>query len=111
MENPIAQGAHVNRMRLVHEKGQRMYLWRSVNREARSSTVLLQHSRPTRSPQAHAQGAAINTVVPKRVTTDQLRSYGAAFRHLGLGCDHEQARDKTIAPRIHIRSCDGASAR
>src|ERR1700747_2877983 len=27
---------------------------------------------------------------PTRVTTDKLRSYGAAFRHLGLSCDHEQ---------------------
>jgi DDE domain len=27
---------------------------------------------------------------PKRVTTDQLRSYGAALRHLGLNCHHEQ---------------------
>jgi hypothetical protein len=27
---------------------------------------------------------------PTRVTTDKLRSYGAAFRHLGLSCHHEQ---------------------
>ena len=29
---------------------------------------------------------------PTRVTTDKLRSYGAAFRHLGLSCHHEQGR-------------------
>jgi transposase-like protein len=33
----------------------------------------------------HEQGFA-----PTRVTTDKLRSYGAAFRHLGLSCHHEQ---------------------
>src|SRR6267142_1074580 len=27
---------------------------------------------------------------PKRVMTDKLRSYGAAFQHLGLSCHHEQ---------------------
>src|SRR6516165_9160155 len=27
---------------------------------------------------------------PTRVTTDKLRSYSAAFRHLGLSCHHEQ---------------------
>jgi hypothetical protein len=27
---------------------------------------------------------------PTRVTTDKLRFYGAAFRHLGLSCHHEQ---------------------
>ncbi len=28
--------------------------------------------------------------VPKRLTTDKLGSYGAAFRHLRLTCPHEQ---------------------
>ena len=27
---------------------------------------------------------------PKSLTTDKLGSYGAAFRHLGLTCPHEQ---------------------
>jgi putative transposase len=27
---------------------------------------------------------------PKRVVTDKLRSYGAAFQHLRLSCHHEQ---------------------
>src|SRR5712675_777957 len=31
---------------------------------------------------------------PKQVTTDKLRSYGAAFRHLGLSCHHEQGLRK-----------------
>jgi putative transposase len=27
---------------------------------------------------------------PTKVTIDKLRSYGAAFQHLGLSCHHEQ---------------------
>jgi putative transposase len=45
------------------------------------------------------------------MTTDKLRSYGAAFRHLGLSCHHEQGRRETIVRRIRIKWCVGASAR
>jgi transposase-like protein len=39
---------------------------------------------------------------PKRVTTDQLRSYGAALRHLGLGCHYEQGlRQNNRAQNSH----------
>ena len=39
---------------------------------------------------------------PKRVTTDKLRSYGAAFRHLGLSCHHEQGlRQNNRAENSH----------
>ena len=39
---------------------------------------------------------------PARVTTDQLRSYGAAFRHLGLSCHHEQGlRENNRAENSH----------
>jgi putative transposase len=31
---------------------------------------------------------------PKMVVTDKLRSYGAAFRHIGLACHHEQGLRK-----------------
>jgi transposase-like protein len=31
---------------------------------------------------------------PKTVTTDKLRSYGAAFQHLRLSCHHEQGLRK-----------------
>src|ERR1700745_3209941 len=29
---------------------------------------------------------------PTRVTTDKLRSYGAAFRYVGLSCHHDQGQ-------------------
>ena len=39
---------------------------------------------------------------PKQVTTDKLRSYGAAFRHLGLSCHHEQGlRQNNRAENSH----------
>src|SRR5207245_8442890 len=40
--------------------------------------------------------------VPKTVTTDKLRSYGAAFQHLGLSCHHEQGlRQNNRAENSH----------
>jgi transposase-like protein len=30
---------------------------------------------------------------PTRVTTDKLRSYSAAFRHLGISCHHDVRRE------------------
>jgi transposase-like protein len=39
---------------------------------------------------------------PKRVVTDKLRSYGAAFRHLRLSCHHEQGlRQNNRAENSH----------
>jgi len=39
---------------------------------------------------------------PTRVTTDKLRSYSAAFRHLGLSCHHEQGlRENNRAENSH----------
>jgi hypothetical protein len=39
---------------------------------------------------------------PKMVTTDKLRSYGAAFQHLGLSCHHEQGlRQNNRAENSH----------
>src|SRR5580693_3525094 len=39
---------------------------------------------------------------PTRVTTDKLGSYGAAFRHLGLSCHHEQGlRENNRAENSH----------
>src|ERR1700693_4119580 len=39
---------------------------------------------------------------PKKLTTDKLGSYGAAFRHLGLSCHHEQGlRQNNRAENSH----------
>jgi len=66
---------HLDEM-VVRIAGRRMYRWRAVD---------------------HKQGFA-----PKQVTTDKLRSYGAAFRHLGLSCHHEQGlRQNNRAENSH----------
>jgi putative transposase len=65
---------------VVRIAGKRMYLWRAVDHEGEILDVLLQRRRDRRAAVKlmrkllRKQGFA-----PKRVTTDQLRSYGAAF--------------------------------
>src|SRR6202049_2219904 len=93
---------HLDEM-VVRIAGKRMYLWRAVDHEGEVLDVLLQGRRDRRAAVKlmrkllRKQGFA-----PKRVTTDQLRSYGAALRHLGLSCDHEQGlRQNNRAENSH----------
>jgi len=85
------------------DRGQRMYLWRAVDHEGEILDVLVQRRRD--------RGAAVRLMrklmrkqgfAPKRVVTDKLRSYGAAFQHLGLSCHHEQGlRQNNRAENSH----------
>jgi len=81
---------HLDEM-VVQIAGRRMYLLRAVDHEGEILDVLLQRRRDRR-----AAGKLMHKLLrkqgfaPKTVTTDQLRSYGAALRHLGLVCHHEQ---------------------
>src|SRR5258707_6365729 len=93
---------HLDEM-VVRIAGQRMYLWRAVDHEGEILDVLLQGRRDRRAAVKlmrkllRKQGFA-----PKRVTTDQLRSYDAALRLLGLGCHHEQGlRQNNRAENSH----------
>src|SRR3984957_20287617 len=93
---------HLDEM-VVRIAGKRMYLWRAVDHEGEILDVLLQRRRDRRAAVklmrklVRKQGFA-----PKRVTTDRLRSYGAALRHLGLGCHHEQGlRQNNRAENSH----------
>jgi putative transposase len=93
---------HLDEM-VVRIAGKRMYLWRAVDHEGEILDVLLQRRRDRRAAVKlmrkllRKQGFA-----PKRVTTDQLRSYGAALRQLGLGCHHEQGlRQNNRAENSH----------
>jgi transposase-like protein len=93
---------HLDEM-VVRIAGRRMYLWRAVDHEGEILDVLLQRRRDRRAAARlmrkllRKQGFA-----PKRVTTDQLRSYGAALRHLGLRCHHEQGlRQNNRAENSH----------
>jgi putative transposase len=93
---------HLDEM-VVRIAGKRMYLWRAVDHAGEILDVLLQHRRDR-----HAAVKLMRKLLrkqgfaPKRVTTDQLRSYGTALRHLGLNCHHEQGlRQNNRAENSH----------
>src|SRR5215208_29171 len=85
---------HLDEM-VVRIAGKRMYLWRAVDHEGEVLDMLVQRRREKRAALRlmrkllRKQGFA-----PKLLTTDKLGSYGAAFRHLGLTCPHEQGLRK-----------------
>jgi transposase-like protein len=88
---------------VVRIAGKRLYLWRAVDHEGEILDVLVQRRRDRRAAVRlmrkllKKQGFA-----PKKVTTDKLRSYGAAFRHLGLACQHDQGlRQNNRAENSH----------
>jgi transposase-like protein len=85
---------HLDEM-VVRIAGERMYLWRAVDHEGEILDMLVQRRRDKRAAVRlmrkllRKQGFA-----PKIVVTDKLRSYGAAFRQLGVTCRHEQGLRK-----------------
>src|SRR5213082_3545368 len=93
---------HLDEM-VVRIAGKHMYLWRAVDHEGEVLEILVQRRRDKRAAVKlmrkllRKQGFA-----PKQVTTDKLGSYGAAFRHLGLSCRHEQGlRQNNRAENSH----------
>ena len=93
---------HLDEM-VVRIAGKRMYLWRAVDHEGEILDVLLQRRRDRRAAvKLMRKLLRKHGFAPKRVTTDQLRSYGAALRHLGLNCHHEQGlRQNNRAENSH----------
>jgi transposase-like protein len=85
---------HLDEM-AVRIGGERMYLWRAVDDEGEVLEVLVQKRRDKR-----AAGKLMRKLLkkhgfaPTRITTDKLRSYGAAFAELKLSALHEQGRRK-----------------
>jgi|SRR5215831_5953935 len=81
---------HVDEM-LIRIADRRMYLWRAVDHEGEILDMLVQRRRDKCAALRlmrkllKKQGFA-----PKLLVTDKLRSYGSAFRQLGLTCPHEQ---------------------
>src|SRR3712207_9430686 len=81
---------HLDEM-VVRIAGKRMYLWRAVDSEGEVLDVLVQRRRNEAAARKlmrkllRKQGFA-----PTVITTDKLRSYGAAFAELGLTARHEQ---------------------
>src|ERR1700726_4417132 len=93
---------HLDEM-VVRVAGKHMYLWRAVDHEGEVLEILVQRRRDKRAAiklmrkLLRKQGFA-----PKRVTTDKLRSYAAAFQHLGLSCRHEHGlRQNNRAENSH----------
>jgi putative transposase len=85
---------HLDEM-VVRIAGETVYLWRAVDHEGEVLDVLVQRRRD--------KAAALKLMrkllkkqgfAPAVVVTDQLRSYSAAFREIGLSARHEQGRRK-----------------
>ena len=76
---------------VVRIAGKHMYLWRAVDHEGEVLDMLVQRRRDKR-PALRLMRKLLTKqgFAPKLLTTDKLRSYGAAFRHLGLTCHPER---------------------
>ena len=88
---------------VVRIAGKHMYLRRAVDHEGEVLEILVQRRRD-RSAAVKLMRKLLRKqgFAPTRVTTDRLRSYGAAFRHLGLSCHHEQGlRENNRAENSH----------
>jgi transposase-like protein len=98
---------HLDEM-VVRIAGRRMYLWRAVDHQGEILEMLEQRRRNKRAAlRLMRKLLRKHGVAPKLVVTDQLRSYGAAFRDLRLTCRHDQGLRKNN----RAKSCDGESAR
>jgi len=88
---------------IVRVAGKRMYLWRAVDHEDEILAVLVQRRRDRRAA-AKLMGKLLRKqgFVPKRVVTDKLHSYAAAFQHLRLARQHEHGlRQNNRAENSH----------
>jgi transposase-like protein len=90
-----------------------VYLWRAVDAEGEVLDVLVQSKR-----NRHAALKLMRKLLkkyayaPEPLVTDDLRSYGAAARDLGLEIACMSVGDgRTIGPRIRINRPAGGSAR
>src|SRR3954467_15482085 len=80
---------------VVRIAGKRMYLWRAVDHEGEVLDMLVQRRRDKQAAlRLMRKLLRKQGFTPKLLITDKLGSYGAAFRHLGLTCPHEQGLRK-----------------
>ena len=92
--------------------GRMVYLWRAVDAEGEVLDVLVQSKR-----NKHAALKLMRKLlkkyafVPERLVTDDLRSYSAAARDLGIERGMSAGNGRTIEQRIRISRRDGESAR
>ena len=72
-----------------------VYLWRAVDAEGEVLDVLLQTKRNKRAALKLMRKLLKKTgFVPDKLATDELASYGAATRDLGLANRHERGRSR-----------------
>ena len=75
--------------------GRLVYLWRAVDAEGEVLDVLLQTKRNKRAALKLMRKLLKKTgFVPDKLVTDELASYGAAIRDLGLANRHERGRPR-----------------
>ncbi len=75
--------------------GRLVYLWRAVDAEGEVLDVLLQTKRNKRAALKFMRKLLKKTgCVPAKLVTDELASYGAATRDLGLANRHERGRSR-----------------
>jgi putative transposase len=92
--------------------GQMVYLWRAVDGEGEVLDVLVQSKRDKHAPLKLMRKLLKKyAFVPERLVTDDLRSYGAAARDLGIESRRERAdrsrslrRNVTASARAHARA-------
>lgn len=69
------------------------HLWRAVDDEGEVLEVLFQRRRhKAAATKLIRKLLKKHGFAPTQVTTDKLRSYGAAFREIGLTAHHQQGR-------------------
>jgi putative transposase len=73
--------------------GARHYLWRAVDQEGNVLDILVQRRRDTHAAQQFFRKLLKGlTYVPRVISTDKLKSYGAAKREMLPGVEHRQHR-------------------
>lgn len=91
---------HLDEM-VIRFNGKLMYLWRAVDDEGEVLEVLVQRRRDKAAARKLMRKLLKkHGFSPTQVTTDKLRSYGAAFRQLGLATS---VRTGTAAPSALLR--------
>ena len=81
--------------------GRLVYLWRAVDAEGEVLDVLVQSKRDKRSALKLMRKLLKKMgFVPDKLVTDDLRSYGAAARDLGISHRHERGRWRNSHKKI-----------
>ena len=81
---------HLDEVR-VKISGQIYWLWRAVDDEGVVLDILIQKRRNTKAAKRLMKKLLKKSgIAPRVIITDKLKSYGAAFREMGLGIEHRQ---------------------